>query len=135
MIVVTVPGPPPRKNERHKVIRLGNRGSLRNSDAYETFCVRLMRAWMDSGQPKIEDGVWHMSVVSYWARLAKKKKGVPIPGGPFPAGDFDAPLSSIADALQVVGAIDDDLRIESGDTKKSYDKHDPRVVITMRRLR
>jgi len=137
VIHIIVPGPPPKKNERHRIVRHGWRGAMMNSDKHEAFCSRLFFAWERSPYKpfKIADGVWFLEVVAYWDKLAHKMKGEPIKGGPFPRGDFDAPLSSIADALQTIGAIDNDIRIEDGSTKKRFDKKRPRVEITLRRIR
>lgn len=128
MIRIVVPGPPPRKNERHRIVRISGHGRMKNSDKYESFCMRLLA--QTTGKVRIiTSGLWIMDVESYWPRRAKLPEG-----GWVPNGDFDAPLSSIADALEVAGVIDNDKRIMSGWTSKHYDKNSPRVEITLQQV-
>lgn len=124
-IRIVIEGPPPRKNERHELVRMNGHSSRKNSQKYESFAFRLMRAWDKLGLPKIERGLWAISVHSYWKTLRH------LPDLDVPKGDSDAALSCIKDALQLVEAIDNDGRIVSDHTENSHDKQRPRVEIEL----
>lgn len=120
-------GRPPRKNERSVVIRIGKRGSLRNSDRFVAFVEEVRRVWDHVNCETISEGRWSLSVHGVWDRLRHLDHD-------FPIADSDAPLSFVKDALQAAGVIDDDVRIDEDHTSRGYDRDLPRLEIKLRRL-
>jgi len=120
---VEVPGTPPRKNRRHEVSANGN---VRNSDAFNDFVKRLRAAWAAAGHPVIRSGRWRLLLECGWPRKTELDDGLVVP-----FGDVDAPVSSVLDALQVCGVLDDDARVFEQASTKFYDPKDPRVIITL----
>ncbi len=76
------------------------------------------------GSRRASKGSWHIHLVSYWPRVRKLDERVPY-------GDIDAPVSIVLDALEAVGAIDDDVRVVSAELHKRYDPDDPRIEIML----
>ena len=129
-IEFTIPGPPPQKNARHKLIRTASgHASRRNSDRFLSLIDAFAIEWRRRRDIEITDGVWHCEVRAYWGRKSKRAgcEGVGV-------GDVDAPLSSILDAIQRAGILDDDVRFVSLTATKHYDKDNPRTEIKLERI-
>lgn len=120
---VEVPGSPPRKNRRHVV---GANGKVRNSDSFHDFVRRLRAAWTAAGHPVIRSGRWRLLLESGWPQKTTTSDGLVVPHG-----DVDAPVSTVLDALQQCGVLDDDKRVLEHAATKFYDPKDPRVIITL----
>lgn len=126
-ILIVVEGPPPRKNERHVLIKRGKFMARKNSAKHEAFVLRLELALRSMEmRPSIAFGRWRIDVHTWWPRARTLDDGTVVP-----FGDWDAPLSGISDALEAVDAVDDDLRFLGGENLKHYDKDRPRVEITL----
>ena len=116
---IVIPGVPPRKNRRHIIVR--NR--LINSREFKLFSKLLGEAWKAAGHPKIDSGLWRLTVHSTWPRTRHLDQPVPL-------GDVDAPVSCILDALQEAQILDDDARVMALQATKDRGKH-PCVSIAM----
>jgi Holliday junction resolvase RusA-like endonuclease len=129
-IRLVIDGPPLRKNERHKVIALRlkdgkTRGSLKNSDEFDLYVLRVTHAWRIAGHEPIRSGAWHVDCAAYFPRT--RKLDVPVA-----LGDVDAAVSAALDALQACGAVDDDVRFVTGWLEKHVDASRPRLELTLR---
>lgn len=124
-IRIVVEGPPPRKNERHVNVRIAGHGARKNSAKFESFAFRLGRAWDALGIGNLASGVYEITVHSFWPKQ-RHLGDVSVANG-----DSDAALSCVKDALQMVGAIDNDARVVGDHTKSHHDKARPRTEITL----
>lgn len=129
-IALTIDGPPLRKNERHKVIALRlkdgkTRGSLKNSDAFDAYALRVGQAWRSTGHEPIRSGAWHVDCVAYFSRNRYLDVAVAF-------GDVDAAVIAVLDALQACHAIDDDVRFVTGWLEKHVDASRPRLELMLR---
>lgn len=119
---VSIPGNPPRKNRRHIIV--GRR--LINSKEFRAFTKALGEAWIAAGHPRIEAGIWSLTVHSTWPRTRHLDQPVPL-------GDVDAPVSCILDAMQAAGVLDDDARIMSLAASKSQGSN-PSTIVTLSKI-
>lgn len=129
-IDLTIEGPPLRKNERYDVIALRPRGkkprgALKNSDAFNAYTTRVLHAWRIAGHEPIRSGAWHVDCVAYFPRVRKLDVRVAF-------GDIDAAVSAALDALEICGAIDDDVRFVTGWLEKHVDPDRPRLELRLR---
>jgi Holliday junction resolvase RusA-like endonuclease len=127
VIILHIPGTPPRKNERHDVIRIGNRGALKNSKAFDELVAEVAAAWLLGRHQKICSGKWEIHVRAVWPR--KRNLDVTVA-----FGDVDAPVSAVLDALQACGAIDDDARFIRQSAEKLYVKGEGSTEIRLREV-
>lgn len=130
MISLVIPGKPPAKNDKHKVfVRTGQKGGKSigrmKSEAYVAFLERALEAWLATRQERIESGLWMARIRAYWGSQRHLDHDVGL-------GDVDAPIECVLDALQVVGAIDNDARVVALIATKHYDKERPRVEVELR---
>ena len=134
-LALVIPGNPPRKNQRHRIVRMQNGGNrLVNTEEYADFVSRLGYEWLIARKPVIKSGAWSLIVNAYWDRQRRNlTKLIPL-GVDVPLGDWDAPVSAIGDALEEIGALDDDVRICTALVSKHYDKQNPRLEIELTRL-
>ena len=129
-IRIVVPGPPPRKNERHRIVWPGDGERppfLVDTAAAEDWWGGLALSWRMLRVPKITRGVWVIEVWHWWARERHLDLS-------FGAGDLDAPISHVLDGLQKIGALDDDVRFDDGHFYRRHDKANPRVEIELREV-
>jgi Holliday junction resolvase RusA-like endonuclease len=136
-LALTIEGPPLRKNERYEVVALKakrgavlrggktERATLKNSDEFEVYALRVMQAWRMAGHAPIRSGAWHVDCVAYFKRT--RKLDVPVA-----FGDVDAAVSAALDALQACGAVDDDVRFVTGWLEKHVDSSRPRLELMLR---
>lgn len=116
-------GMPPRKNRRH--IRVGGGRSI-NAPEFTALVAALHLAW--SPRPPIARGLWRLQVTARWPR---QRHLVDLTVA---LGDVDAPVSSIQDALQRAGVLDDDIRLVELHATKTHDAERPGVVIVLERV-
>lgn len=128
---LTINDPPPRKNDRHEIVvpkyrKPGQPVAWRkNSKAFEFFALCVRNKWRQAGSPRVSVGEWHIDCVSYFARVRHLDIDLPF-------GDVDASVSCVLDALQLCGAIDDDVRFVSACLSKHVDAEHPRIEIRIR---
>lgn len=123
VVTVDIEGPFPTKNKRHG----HGRGGFYNDKAMVTL-VKAIKAAIPPGTAPISAGAWGARFVVYWPRIGRQ------PGREFPLGDVDAPISSVLDAIQKAGLLDDDTRIVSLAADKFHQPRQPGVYLTLVRL-
>lgn len=135
-ISLTIPGPPMRKNAKHRIYVRSGKGNGRTigrqlTDEYKRFCQVVSLVWDRERArlrlQKIEAGAWTITVRAYWSSERH------LDDIDLPLGDVDAPLECTLDALADAGAIDDDVRFVELRTTKHYDKRNPRTEVEIRR--
>ncbi len=146
MIELIVPGPPPRKNDRHSITLRGKGKKCRmcggqfkfvklvNTTAFHEFCDALAIEWADGMNIRLDSDVWHIEVHSYWERMSHVlcppncgTKKTPCLG--IGQGDADASIETVLDALQEIGALDNDVRFTRAVLEKHHDADNPRTEI------
>lgn len=120
---VVVDGEPVQKNARYRVVGKP-RPRMIHSPAFKAFVQRLAEAWRSAGHPAINAGTWRILIHSVWSRQRHLDTTVPL-------GDVDAPVSAVLDALQEIGALDNDARVIEQAATKAHDPVRPRVIITL----
>jgi hypothetical protein len=126
ILSVTIAGVPPKKNRRHVLVG-GAKPRLINSGTFKGFAKDLRAAWDAADLPEIRSGVWQLEVHCVWPR----QRHLDIS---FPLGDVDAPISSILDAAQICGILDDDVRVLKVSASKDYAKGSPSTRVTFTQL-
>lgn len=130
-ITIVVPGPPPRKNERHGIAwneRTGRRPILVDTREAKAWWGELALSWGMLRERPITSGVWTIVVRHWWPRERH------MPDLSFGFGDLDAPISHVLDGLQVIGALDDDVRFDDGHFYRRHDKGNPRVEVVLQEI-
>ena len=122
------------KNERHRVIRLGRRASVKESDLAVAFKHAVLQAAWDvditaNTGPLIAEGSWRLEVFATWPSKRALAGCVNAANG-----DSDAPLTMVRDALQHAGVVDDDMRIRQDATQADYVKGERWLVARLTRL-
>lgn len=120
---VEVVGPPPAKNRRYRVVSKP-RPRMIHSKEFKDFVERLRAAWASTGHPTITSGCWRILIHSIWSMQRHLDIDVAL-------GDVDAPISGVLDALQEIGALDNDARVVECAATKGHDPGRPRVLITL----
>ena len=121
-VTIVIEGPVPRKNRRHD-----GRGGFYNDKAMVAL-IKAIKAAIPPGTAMIASGAWEAQFAVYWPRMGRR------PGREFPLGDVDAPISSVLDAIQKAGLLDDDTRIVSLAAVKFHQPSHPGVLLTLVRL-
>lgn len=134
VVRLSVEMPPPAKNRRHRIGK--GRHPQHHPRAGQTFPIivpsaeadawsaDLALAWHMSREKPIDRGLWRIEVHTVWTRWRDLGDIV------VPFGDSDATISSVKDALQKCGAIDDDVRIDCDICTRSHGPA-PRVDIVL----
>ena len=122
-VTIDIEGPVPRKNRRHGHAR----GGFYNDKAMVAL-IKAIKVAIPPGTATIAAGAWEASFAVYWPRMGRQ------PGREFPLGDVDAPISSVLDAIQKAGLLDDDTRIVSLAAVKFHQPRKPGVLLTLVRL-
>lgn len=118
------------KNERHRIIRVGPRAALKESDLAVQFKAAVSAAARRAGlTAPISAGFWQLDVLAIWPTQRHHDDGRTTANG-----DSDAPLAMVKDALQKGGVIDDDMRIVSDRTWSHYIKGERRMVVSLTRV-
>ena len=116
------------KNERHRLIRIGPRAAMKESDLAAQFKAAVALAFAASGMLTIAAGLWPLEVLAIWP-TARHHDDLDTANG-----DSDAPLAMVKDALQAAGLIDDDMRIVADRTWSHYVKGERRTIVRLTRL-
>lgn len=118
------------KNERHRLIKIGPRAAIKESDLAVQFKAAVASAarWAGITTP-ISAGFWQLDVLAIWPTQRHHDDGRTTAHG-----DSDAPLAMVKDALQKGGVIDDDMRIVSDRTWSHYIKGERRMVVSLTRV-
>ena len=125
------------KNERHRMIRIGRRAAMRESDLALRF-KEAVTAAANAVRPSEQDGVgealihegsWRLEVFATWPSKRALEGCVNAANG-----DSDAPLTMVRDALQHAGVVDDDMRIRQDATQADYVKGERWLVARLTRL-
>ena len=136
----TVNVPPVSKNA---LKGMNARGKIIRTRQANRFMTHVSRAANGARLPAITDGSWAIEVTAYWPRRLKVSRskrgkamcgGGDLRGGPFPDGDSDATAPLVRDALEEGLFVDDDARITTTIGHSKYDKGNPRVEVTLRRI-
>lgn len=125
-IVLTVLGPPPRKNARHII----GRGKMRNSPRFLGWVDEVQAAWWSGykpPRPAAKSGPWLLRLRVFESKLRHLDDGTDVPHG-----DDGSATECVKDALQIAGILDNDARIVCTITTKHYDKARPRVELELR---
>lgn len=93
----------------------------------ERWVKEQMRA--RGGRAVIDEGEWALELTVYAGRQA-----LALLGPKKPMIDPDACLSSVLDALQFVGVLDDDMRVRQVSVRTEYRKGEPGLVFILRRI-
>lgn len=125
--VLEVAGEPPRKNRRHKVVRVGRRPGLANGDDFIALVAVLRRAW--GSRATITEGRWRVTLTARWSRKRTLDDGLVVPWA-----DVDAPISSTHDALERAGVFDNDMRIDVLVARREHCPSDPGLRIEIDRV-
>lgn len=125
--VFEVSGEPPRKNRRHKVVRLGRRVSQANGDDFVALVDVLRHAW--GSRPAITEGRWRVTITARWSRKRTLNDGTRVA-----FADVDAPISSTHDALERAGVFDNDMRIDELVARREYSPARPGLTIVIERV-
>lgn len=123
VVTVNIEGPFPTKNKRHG----HGRGGFYNDRAMVAL-IKAIKVAIPPGTATISAGAWEARFAVYWPRMGRQ------PGREFPLGDVDAPISSVLDAVQKAGLLDDDTRIVSLTASKFHQPRQPGVLLTLVRL-
>ena len=140
-IVFTVDGLPPRKNRRHTAVSIPKKGTHKcktcetfdthanivDHPDYEAFVERLRESWYGEVIDQVNAGRWQITVRSFFSGAVQRDLL-------FPKGDSDASTSAVLDALQEVGAIDNDVRVVRSTGESDVDPHRPRVEIRLEQI-
>lgn len=123
---VVIPGPPGQASanraRRHAIVG-GRSRSYQSSDSKE-WRARAAEAFAAAGDGGIDcDRMVQVTVTAYWPRWSRRY-GVPL-------GDTDAPAKQVGDAIQAAGIVENDLLIEPMILRRGYDKHNPRIEVTI----
>ena len=119
---LVVPGHAPRKDAW--VRNVAGRGRALTADAKD-WISRLDFAWLQSRQTAIISGAWSMRIDIFVAQ--RRHLGDEM----FPYRDCDSAVSPVLDALQRVGALDDDVRVAPITLDRHWDRAYPRTEIVL----
>lgn len=120
---VKIDGPPPRKNRRHGYRVQKDGVQVYPSLLDKDFLERFRLAWIAAGSPVFDTGELVLCVQVAVTRTRHLDVNVPYI-------DTDAALSSVRDAMERVGMIDDDMRIVADATYK-FVEPEPWVRVTL----
>jgi Holliday junction resolvase RusA-like endonuclease len=118
-LLIVIEGPPPRKNDKHKVYADAGGIGRRKSASYKDFRERTHAAWCvlraKGARPFGALAPLRVSITAYWGRML---------------GDIDAPVESTLDALTFAGVWYDDGQVEELDrVRRARDPKRPRVEV------
>ncbi len=125
---LVVLGHPPRKDSWYAHIirrRDGKPGRTLSLDAKD-WTSRLEFVWLQARRDMIMGGEWSLDLMMHVATRAN------MDGEIYPRRDCDSAVSCVMDALQRVGAIDNDIRIAPIRLDRKHDPKTPRTVIVLR---
>lgn len=118
---IEIDGAPPRKNDRHFLTKKSGRPVQVNSPSYRKLVEAIRTSWTAA---TIDSGIWVVEIIAWWPRR-RDLGDVKVP-----FGDIDAPVSSVLDALEAAGVVDNDMRFAGMVASRRYDAGREGLVIT-----